>query len=114
MWPFKKKKSFRLFNSKEEVFKTIEDKKAIPIDLDGEKFCIARNGNSVYCFEDKCPHQSVPLHTGSFNNEEKFQCKYHGLCINTSNGKFDFESQSGKIKMHQVKLDASGIEIILS
>jgi len=55
----------------------LADGQILPIELLGERWCIARLGDRVAALRDECPHRLSPLSAGSVV-DGTVQCGYHG------------------------------------
>ena len=49
----------------------------LPVELLGERWCVARLGDRVAALRDECPHRRSPLSAGSIVGDT-VQCAYHG------------------------------------
>jgi nitrite reductase (NADH) small subunit len=56
----------------------------------GLEICVAR-GDSVYAFDNRCPHQGAPLSAGLFRGTTVV-CPYHAWAFDVSTGKSEIES----------------------
>lgn len=100
---------YLVFASVEKAHLLIPEGRAAQIDVEGRLVCLARIGNSFYAFEDKCPHQGVPLHKGKCE-DGYFICPWHRYAFHLSNGR-ERNGMCDALKTFSVKVENDKIYI---
>lgn len=74
-----------LFNSIDDLEKTLIKNKAGKVQLEGEWYCLLYTGEELFAFETECPHQNFPL-LGASCQEGKLICPLHKFQFNLASG----------------------------
>ncbi|MFN4122589.1 MAG: Rieske (2Fe-2S) protein [Flavobacteriales bacterium] len=77
---------YLVFSSTEKAIALIPEGRAIRVEVEDQVVCLTRQGSTFYAFEDKCPHQGVPLHKGKCE-DGYFICPWHRYAFHLSNGR---------------------------
>lgn len=100
---------YLVFSSLEKAIEQVPDKRAVRVELDDKQFCLARSGERFFAFEDKCPHQGVPLNKGKIE-EENFVCPWHRYAFNLKNGR-EKNNMCDVLSTYQVKIENNKVLI---
>jgi len=56
------------------------------VELSRDRVCVARLGDSVYAFEDRCSHALYPLSRGALLPDGTLECGWHGARFDCHTG----------------------------
>ncbi len=69
---------FLVFESEAEANKNVQINKAVLVQIEEKKICLARTMKGYYAVADACPHLGVSLSRGVCNNFGEIVCPWHG------------------------------------
>ena len=94
-------------------FKVLEDSPKLntlkEVSVNGVELVLTNVNGTLYCFENRCPHEEVRLSLGCIKNE-KIKCALHGYSFNLETG-LSSEEDLEHLKIYQVKQEKTGIFI---
>jgi 3-phenylpropionate/trans-cinnamate dioxygenase ferredoxin subunit len=72
--------------------------------VEGERVCLARQGNEIFALEDRCTHALFPLSRGDLLPNGTVQCAWHGA---------QFDCRTGTPLRGPASADAQTFDILL-
>lgn len=100
---------YLVFTSVEKTISLIPDGRAVRVEVEERALCLARKGEAFYAFEDKCPHQGVPLHKGKCEDGH-FVCPWHRYAFHLNNGR-ERNGMCDALKTFAVKVENDKVYI---
>lgn len=86
--PFKEVTRWVKISSQAEAFKArIPEKKTYRLTVGKKDICLTRYDRQVYAFENRCPHQLVPLQGATCTDDKFVVCPWHRFAFSLENGK---------------------------
>ena len=77
------------------------------VSVNGVELVLTNVNGTLYCFENRCPHEEVRLSLGCIKNE-KIKCAMHGYSFNLKTG-WSSEEELERLKVYKVKRKKPGI-----
>lgn len=66
----------------------VPDGQVMAFEVEGREICVARLGDEIYAFADKCSHRDFPLSNGELDPEDcSVTCEWHGARFDIRSGK---------------------------
>jgi 3-phenylpropionate/trans-cinnamate dioxygenase ferredoxin component len=65
----------------------LPDEGLLGVEAEGRRVCLARLGDEVYAFEDRCSHRDFPLSSGELDADDcTVECAWHGATFDLRTG----------------------------
>lgn len=77
---------FKVFDSKEEAFKSISPMKSKQVRVNKTYVCISRIGDELFALKDECPHYGASLSAGYVNSFQEVICPWHSYRFKLKTG----------------------------
>jgi 3-phenylpropionate/trans-cinnamate dioxygenase ferredoxin subunit len=101
---------FKVFDSQSEAEKTVAINKAVAIEIEQKRYCLARTLEGFYMVDDECPHNRVPLSKGWCNTQGDIVCPWHNYQFNLKLG----HETTGKgmgVNVYKVEIRTDGLYV---
>jgi 3-phenylpropionate/trans-cinnamate dioxygenase ferredoxin subunit len=96
-------KRYQIFETVDVAIKMIDENKAIRVEVEQKEICLARNDKEFFAFENKCPHQQLPV-VGGFIENNHWICPFHRYSFSLNNGQNKNKS-CGALQMFRVEIE---------
>lgn len=77
----------RISKDAQTYLKNMKEHAIHRISVGKKDLCLSRYGEKVYAFENRCPHQLVPLTNASCTEDRKVVCPWHRFAFDLESGK---------------------------
>ena len=104
--------AIKVFQSKEQLESAFSDKTIRVIRIGDRKVCLAKHGQSFFCFEHLCPHQMHPLSEGQITAFGEIVCPLHEYRYNLKTGT-EASQRCRDLKTFKVDINDEGVFINL-
>jgi len=91
-------------------FSTMEDRKPIKVNVDGEDICLTRVGDEVFAIGDVCTHSEASLSEGDVT-DYKIECWLHGAEFDLRTGEALTLPANIAAKTYPVSINDDVVEI---
>jgi len=102
----------KVFQNEEQLKKAFSEKNIRVIRIGEKRVCLARHGQTFYCFEHLCPHQMHPLSEGQITEFGEIVCPLHEYRYNLKTGT-EASQRCRDLKTFKVDINSEGIFINL-
>lgn len=103
-------KWYKVFDSAETAKALVTVNKTIAIEAGEKRLCLLRTNEGFYAFDEKCPHQGLPLTRGGFCEDGKIVCPFHRYAWDLRTGR-ETRGQEPNIRLYQVRQDEHGLHV---
>lgn len=100
-------KWYRIFDSAESAQNFCPERKIRKVLVKDKFYCISRNGEQWYAFDETCPHQYKSLVRGECTEDGKVECPVHKYRFNLENG----QGHGLYLPVYPVKIESDGVYI---
>lgn len=100
-----------LFNSRDELMKTVDNYGIVTVRIDSKIMCLTRVGEEVFLFESKCPHFDHPMENAKVSPAGKVTCTWHNYQFDLNTGE-ESESRCRSMKTSRAYYNSSGQLIV--
>jgi nitrite reductase/ring-hydroxylating ferredoxin subunit len=108
----KKPKWYKVFDTLEEAEKVVAVNKAVTVQIEQDKICLARTAKGFFAVQDTCPHLGVSLSKGVCNNFNEVVCPWHGWRFDLEKGhETSGQGKGAGVVTYPVKVDDEGLSI---
>jgi 3-phenylpropionate/trans-cinnamate dioxygenase ferredoxin subunit len=76
----------------------------IGVAMPGDRVCVARLGDAVFAFEDRCSHALYPLSRGELRPDGTIVCGWHGA---------EFDCRSGAVCRGPASIDLQRYDVLI-
>jgi nitrite reductase/ring-hydroxylating ferredoxin subunit len=83
----KRMKWYKVFDSVEEATHAFPDRQVVKVNAGNKYICFTRNNEAFFAFDDRCPHQGMPLTQGKCTEENEIWCPFHQYRFDLKNGR---------------------------
>ena len=91
-------------------FSTMQDRKPIKVNVDGEDICLTRVGDEVFAIGDVCTHSDASLSEGDVT-DYKIECWLHGAEFDLRTGEALSLPENIAAKTYPVSINDDVVEI---
>ncbi|PIB37043.1 hypothetical protein BFP72_17345 [Reichenbachiella sp. 5M10] len=99
-----------LFDSKGKAEKIVGLHKIVKLQIDDVRFCLTRNGENYFAFEEKCPHMSEDLSKGRINPYGEVVCPWHDYRFSLATGE-ETKNRCVDLKRYAVFWEEGGLYV---
>lgn len=101
-------KSFKLFNSKEELMERMGKDGRNIVRIGAKKICLILNKGEFHVFDHLCPHNQYSLLEGTINYKNEVVCPLHSYRFSLDDGR-ECEQRTKPLKIHSLKIESDGV-----
>ncbi|GGF27750.1 Rieske (2Fe-2S) protein [Echinicola rosea] len=102
---------FTLGKTKDDVKGMLPEGKIKVTQLGAKKVCVVRSGESVYAFEQHCPHRGAMLKDGHINGQGEIICPLHAYRFDLKTGMLASGGSCGDLEVYKSEMTEDGLEI---
>ena len=77
---------FKLFDSQAKAKELLSNDQPRLIRAGDKEICLVRRGDTLFAFQNECPHMGERLHTGKLNYLNEIVCPLHTYRFNITTG----------------------------
>lgn len=77
---------FKLFDSQAKAKEVLKHNEPRLIRAGNKEICVVRRDETLYAFQNECPHMGEKLHTGKVNYLKEIVCPLHAYRFNLLSG----------------------------
>lgn len=106
-------KQVLLFESQEQLKKTIHVGEKRLVRAAGKSICLVRTEKKLIAFLDECPHMSESLYSGHLNIRNEIVCPWHSYRFNILSGD-EVERRCSNLRFVEILTEDEKVFLILT
>lgn len=105
-------KWYKVFDSEADAQKNIAVNKAVTVQIEELKICLARTASGYHAVDDNCPHLGMSLSRGVCNSFDEVVCPWHAWRFDLKKGHETSGQGTGSgVKVYKVEMRDTGLYI---
>lgn len=104
---------YKVFETEQEAQAQVPLMKAVLVQIDTTKVCLARTQKGFFAVKDGCPHLGASLSKGTCNAYGEIVCPWHAFTFGLENG-FCAQDNNLQLEVFPLKISSSGLYIGIS
>ncbi|KYG83475.1 Rieske (2Fe-2S) protein [Roseivirga echinicomitans] len=101
-------KSFKLFDSKNELLERMGVNERSIVRIGDHRICLVLNAGEFHAFDHLCPHNQHSLFEGTINYKNEVVCPLHSYRFSLKDGS-ECEQRTKPLRIHALKIENDGV-----